>query len=78
MVARDGYAYVGIDSTTDSRPAPVPSRPPRNSRPIVTRVQPCLYQLRVTSAKGRRNNTSGGDCSAIVCRRVCDLSPSEF
>ena len=28
MVARDGYVSVGIDSTTVSRPAPVPFRPP--------------------------------------------------
>ena len=29
IVARDGYESAGIDFTTDSRPVPVPSRPPR-------------------------------------------------
>ena len=29
IVARDGYVSVGRKSTTDSRPAPVPSHPPR-------------------------------------------------
>ena len=38
MVARDGYVSVGIDSTTDSRPFPVPSRPPRE---FPSRFYPC-------------------------------------
>ena len=41
MVVRDGYVSVGIDSTTDSRPVHL-----RNSRPIVTRVKPCILQWR--------------------------------
>ena len=38
MAARDGYVSVGIDSTTDSRPFPVPSRPPRE---FPSRFYPC-------------------------------------
>ena len=38
MTARDGYVYVGIDFTTDSRPVPVPSRPPRE---FPSRFYPC-------------------------------------
>ena len=37
MAARDGYVYVGIDFTTDSRPVPVHLG---NSRPVFTRVKP--------------------------------------
>ena len=38
MVVRDGYVSVGIDFTTDSRPVPVPSRPPRE---FPSRFYPC-------------------------------------
>ena len=38
MAARDGYVYVGIDFTTDSRPVPVPSRPQRE---FPSRFYPC-------------------------------------
>ena len=34
----DGYVSVGIDFTTDSRPVPVPSRPPRE---FPSRFYPC-------------------------------------
>ena len=38
MVARNGYVSVGRESTTDSRPAPVPSGPPRE---FLSHCYPC-------------------------------------
>ena len=52
MVALDGYVSVGRDSTTDSRPAPVPSRPPRE---FPSQCYPCkpliLFLVRLCTSE---------------------------